>query len=51
MKLVVSANSIKHLNSLLKKNPEAAKEALELNKQDAIKRYNYYKKLSEKKDE
>ena len=38
-------------NSLLKKNPEVAKEILELNKQDAIKRYNYYKKLSEKKDE
>ena len=34
-------------NSLAKKNPELAKEVLELNKQDAIKRYNYYKKLSE----
>ena len=34
-------------NSLVKKNPELAKEVLELNKQDAIKRYNYYKKLSE----
>ena len=38
-------------NSLVKKNPELAKEVLELNKQDAIKRYNYYKKLSEEKSE
>ena len=38
-------------NSLSKKNPDAAKEILELNKQDAIKRYNYYKKLSEKKED
>lgn len=38
-------------NSLVKKDPEAAKEMLELNKQDAIKRYNYYKKLSEEKSE
>ena len=37
-------------NSLLKKDPEGAKNALELNKQDAIKRYNYYKGLTEKKD-
>ena len=36
-------------NSLVKKDPEAAKEMLELNKQDAMKRYNYYKKLSEEK--
>ena len=35
-------------NSLLKKNPDAAKEMLELNKEDAKKRYNYYKKLSQK---
>lgn len=34
-------------NSLVKKNPELAKEILELNKEEAIKRYNYYKKLSE----
>lgn len=38
-------------NSLVKKNPELAKEVLELNKQDAMKRYNYYKKLSEEKSE
>jgi pyruvate-ferredoxin/flavodoxin oxidoreductase len=38
-------------NSLVKKNPELAKEVLELNKQDAIKRYNYYKKLTEEKSE
>ena len=38
-------------NSLVKKNPELAKEVLELNKQDAIKRYNYYRKLSEEKSE
>lgn len=38
-------------NSLVKKDPDAAKEMLELNKQDAIKRYNYYKKLSEEKSE
>ncbi len=38
-------------NSLVKKNPELAKTVLELNKQDAIKRYNYYKKLSEEKGE
>ena len=36
-------------NSLIKKDPEAAKEMLALNKQVAIKRYNYYKKLSEEK--
>ena len=36
-------------SSLAKKNPEAAKEILELNKQEAIKRYNYYKELSNKK--
>ena len=35
-------------NSLLKKNPDAAKEMLELNKEDAKKRYNYYKELSQK---
>ena len=33
--------------SLAKKNPEAWQEILEINKQNAIKRYNYYKKLSE----
>lgn len=38
-------------NSLVKKDPIAAKEMLELNKQDAIKRYNYYKNLSEEKSE
>ena len=38
-------------NSLVKKNPELAKEVLELNKQDAIKRYNYYKELANKKSE
>lgn len=38
-------------NSLVKKNPELAKEVLELNKQEAMKRYNYYKKLSEEKSE
>ncbi len=37
-------------NSLLKKNPEAAKEMLELNKEDARKRYNYYKELSQKEE-
>ena len=38
-------------NSLAKKDPEGAKIALELNKQDAIKRYNYYKELTNKKSE
>lgn len=38
-------------NSLAKKNPLVAKEVLELNKQEAIKRYEYYKKLSEEKSE
>lgn len=38
-------------NSLVKKNPEVAKEVLELNKQEAMKRYRYYKKLSEEKSE
>ena len=38
-------------NSLVKKNPLLAKEVLELNKQEAMKRYNYYKKLSEEKSE
>ena len=38
-------------NSLVKKNPEIAKEVLELNKQEAMKRYEYYKKLSEEKSE
>ena len=33
-------------NSLIKKNPEIANEVLELNKQEAMKRYNYYKKLN-----
>ena len=36
-------------NSLVKKNPEMADEILELNKQEAMKRYNYYKKLAEEK--
>ena len=35
-------------NSLLKKNLDAAKEMLELNKEDAKKRYNYYLELSQK---
>ncbi len=35
-------------NSLSKKNPARAKELLELNKEDAKKRYNYYKELSSK---
>ena len=30
-------------NSLIKKNPELANEVLELNKQEAMKKYNYYK--------
>ena len=38
-------------NSLAKKNPEVAKTILELNKQEAMKRYNYYKELSEEKGE
>lgn len=37
-------------NSLLKKNPEKAQEMLELNKEDAIKRYKYYVELSKKND-
>ena len=32
---------------LVKKYPEYAKDLLNLNKKDAIDRYNYYKKLSE----
>ena len=36
-------------NSLVKKNPEMAKEILELNKKEAMKRYEYYRKLSEEK--
>lgn len=36
-------------NSLIKKNPDMAKEILELNKKEAMDRYNYYKKLSEEK--
>ena len=35
-------------NSLLVKNPEQAKEILELNKQEAMKRYQFYKELSQK---
>ena len=35
--------------SLYIKNPEKAKELLELQKQDAIKKYEFYKSLSEKK--
>ncbi|MBQ4031337.1 MAG: pyruvate:ferredoxin (flavodoxin) oxidoreductase [Bacilli bacterium] len=38
-------------SSLAKKNPEGAKEILELNKQEAMKRYEYYKKLSQEKSE
>ncbi len=38
-------------SSLVKKNPDVAEEILELNKQEAIKRYEYYKKLSEEKSE
>ncbi len=38
-------------NSLAKKNPEAAQEILELNKKEAMKRYEYYKKLSQEKSE
>ena len=34
--------------SLYNKNKEAAKELLKMNKEDAIKRYNYYKNLSDK---
>ena len=37
-------------SSLIKKNPEAAKDILELNKEEAMKRYNYYKNLSSKQD-
>ena len=44
------ANEVRY-SSLAKKNPDAAQEILELNKQDAMKRYNYYKKLSEEKSE
>lgn len=36
-------------NSLVKKNPEMAKKILELNKKEAMKRYEYYRKLSEEK--
>ena len=36
--------------SLYNKNKDAAKELLEMNKDDAINRYNYYKKLSEKNE-
>ena len=46
----ITKNEVRY-SSLVKKNPEAAKEVLELNKQDAIKRYQYYKKLSEEKSE
>ncbi|MGN1337973.1 MAG: pyruvate:ferredoxin (flavodoxin) oxidoreductase [Candidatus Coprovivens sp.] len=38
-------------NSLIKKDPEAAKEMLELNKEEAKKRYNYYVELSKKGNE
>ena len=44
------SNEVRY-NSLAKKDPEGAKKALELNKQDAIKRYNYYKELTNKKSE
>ena len=36
--------------SLYNKNKEAAEELLKMNKEDAIKRYNYYKKISDNKD-
>ena len=38
-------------SSLFKKNPDLAKDILELNKQEAKKRYNYYKELTMKKDD
>ncbi len=44
------ANEVRY-SSLAKKNPEGAKEILELNKQEAMKRYEYYKKLSQEKSE
>ncbi len=44
------SNEVRY-NSLAKKNKDIAHEILELNKQEAIKRYNYYKKLSEEKGE
>ena len=37
-------------NSIFKKNPEVAQELLNLNKEEAKKRYDYYKKLSQKED-
>ena len=44
------ANEVRY-SSLAKKNPDGAKEILELNKQEAMKRYEYYKKLSQEKSE
>ena len=44
------SNEVRY-NSLVKKDPEGAKDILELNKQDAIKRYKYYKELSESKND
>ena len=44
------ANEVRY-SSLAKKNPEGAKEILELNKKEAMKRYHYYKKLSQEKSE
>ncbi len=44
------ANEVRY-SSLAKKNPEFAKDILELNKQEAMKRYEYYKKLSQEKSE
>ena len=44
------SNEVRY-SSLAKKNPEGAKEILELNKQEAMKRYEYYKKLSQEKSE
>ncbi len=37
-------------NSLYKKNPEIADEILAINKEEAIKRYNYYQELSKKEN-
>ena len=37
-------------NSLYKKNPDIADEILKINKEEAIKRYNYYQELSKKEN-
>ena len=47
---ILLKNEVRY-SSLIKKNPEIADEILELNKQEAMKRYNYYKDLSMKKDD